>query len=133
MNDAATQVIEGTFGVAVDALINQVTTGKGYDHEAQYFIPIIVTNANILTCKYDPKDLDLNSGTVSKLELCQQDAVIYEYPFPMRVRFPNQVTSVQSEIQLRHAAKWPVLVLSPKGLDDFLDSFEKDVLKNPFD
>lgn len=67
LNKATTQVIEGTFGSIVDSVTNQVSTGTGYDYDIQYFIPIIVTNANILTCNYDVKDLDLNSGVISKM------------------------------------------------------------------
>ncbi|MCH7648185.1 MAG: hypothetical protein IIA83_06230 [Thaumarchaeota archaeon] len=128
LNKATTQVIEGTFGSIVDSVTNQVSTGAGYDYDAQYFIPIIVTNANILTCNYDVKDLDLNSGVISKIDLQPQDAVIYEYPFPMRVRFPNQVIGVSNDVQLRHSLRWPVLIVSPKGLGSFLTAINKDAI-----
>lgn len=55
-------------------------------------IPIVCTNAQLLTAKYDPKDIDISTGEIdiSKLDLEVVDSLFYAFPMgygisPLRV------------------------------------------------
>ena len=117
LTEAARQIVEGTFGLVVESLIKHVSSGKD---NKQSFIPIVVTTANILVCKYSPDNLTVDG--VSKLNLEPRDSVIYDCPVPMRTKFPNQIADIENREQMRQFIRWPVLVVSPKGLDIFLRS-----------
>lgn len=120
LEDATRQIIEGTFGLVVESLMQDVSSGK---FTTQSFLPIVVTTANILTCEYDDNDLTVDG--VPRSPLKPQDLVLYDCPVPMRARFPNQFADLKHHKQMRLSTKWPVLVISPKGLDALLT-----VLKN---
>ena len=68
LDEAPTQVVEGTFGLITSKLIHQVSTGIGYDI-TQYYLPIIVTTANLYSCSYDPNNLDMTSGLAANVNL----------------------------------------------------------------
>ena len=121
LTEAARQIVEGTFGLIVESLIKHVSAGKDND---QSFIPIVVTTANILVCEYSPEDLTVEG--VSKLNLEPRDAVIYDCPVPMRAKFPNQIADIDNREQMRRFIRWPVLVVSPRGLDKFLSAVKAD-------
>jgi len=124
--DASLQIVESTYGALVDALINQVSTGMGYV-PSQVFIPIIVTNANLLICDYDKKDIDLEKGIISNADFKSVNSIIYEIPTPMRAKFPNEITTNTNGEMTRTSSRWPILIMNPKGLDEFLSNFDKDV------
>lgn len=121
LTEAARQIVEGTFGLIVESLIKHVSAKKG---NIQSFIPIVVTTANILVCEYSPDDLTVEG--VSKLNLEPRDAVIYDCPVPMRAKFPNQIADIENREQMRQFIRWPVLVISPEGLDKFLSAVKDD-------
>ena len=117
--EATRQIVEGTFGLAVESLMQDVSSGR---FKEQSFMPVIVTTADIFTCKYGANDLTADG--VSGLSLEQQELIIYNCPIPMRARFPNQIADLKHHKQTRLSTKWPVLILSPKGLDALLKMLE---------
>ena len=106
--DASGRLVEGTFGLIVESLIREVSSGG--DGDEQVFIPIIVTTANILLCEY--KEDKLTVGGASK------DAVVYNCPVPLRARFPGHIAGVDGRAY--RTGRWPVLIVTPKGLGDLL-------------
>lgn len=117
--DATRQIVEGTFGLVVESLMRDVSSGR---FRAQSFLPTVVTTANILTCEYDANDLSSDGASGSTLE--PKDLVIYNCPVPAVAKFPNQFADLKHHNQMRLSTKWPVLVLSPKGLDMLLATLE---------
>jgi hypothetical protein len=72
-------------------------------------IPIVCTNAQLLTAKYDPKDIDISTGEidVSKLDLKVVDSLFYTFPMgygisPLRVEdYPeNRLTIIVNSSKL---------------------------------
>ena len=110
---ASKRIMEGTFGLVVESLIRQVSSGGGKSE--QHFIPIVVTTANILLCEYDRNDLTVNG--VSDMNLVPKNAAIYDCPVPAGARFPNQIADVGRGYRTDRRS---VLVVNPKGLGEFL-------------
>ena len=86
-----------------------------------YYIPIIVTNANLLICRYNLDDLtnDLSSMQKVKLEPCS--SLVYYCPHPVMTRFPRQIMDVSHYTQAIMATKWPVIVTNIEDLKRILD------------
>lgn len=123
IDQAARQIIEGTYGFILDKIIENIQKGEKVvsDNGNEIFIPIIVTNANLYICDFDQKDIDSISGHIRKDPIFRKvDSVIYECATPKTVQFPNPLSSNLSLEQRKALKKWHVLILSPKGLDDFL-------------
>jgi len=126
VDEAARQIIKGTYGLIIDRVVNQVTTGKDYSHDPDIFVPIIITNANLFLCTFDPKDIDPNKGHIKKDPDYQPiDSIIYEYPKPKEVQFPDPLASNLAAEFRDHILKWHVLVMSPKGFVKFLEELDK--------
>lgn len=123
IDQSARQIIEGTYGFILDKMIENIKRGEETIAQAgnEIFIPIIVTNAKLHVCDFDPKDIDPISGHVQKEPLSREvDSVIYECATPKTVQFSDPFSSNLSLEQRKILKKWHVLILSPKGLDDFL-------------
>jgi len=126
VDEAARQIIKGTYGLIVEKIMNQVTTGRDYTNNPDIFVPIIVTNANLFLCKFNPKDIDPKSGHIKKAPKYQKiDSIIYEYPKPKEVLFPESISSNLNPEFRNHVLKWHVLVMSPKGFVEFLEGIDK--------
>lgn len=120
LHDAVNQVLEGTFGLIVDAVTHQAATGAACAEE--YYAPVIVTTANLLTCEYDPSALDPNRLDAPDMGLKRVDAVIYHCPHPVLTRFPDQIVATRDAGQAALATRWPVLVTTVGGLRGLLSS-----------
>ncbi len=127
LNNAATQCIEGAYGTIVNALIHQITTGDGYGYDSQIYIPLVVTNANLLYCDYDVNNIDLRTGEINDLNFRPLNHIVYEYALPMSVQFPKSVLGTRNPTQLRMSIRWPVLIASPQGLENILTSMESGI------
>lgn len=119
--DAVSQVLEGAFGLIVDAVTRQAATGKTGMPEERY-IPVIVTTANLLTYEYspgtlDPESLDAPDGALNKV-----GAVIYRCPHPACIRFPDQIIAPKSDKEVGLSERWPVVVATAGGLGGMLSS-----------
>ena len=114
LHDATSQVLEGTFGLIVDVVTHQATAGTACALE--YYAPVIVTTANLLTCEYEPGALDLNRLDAPDMDLKRVDAVIYHCPHPVLARFPDQIVATRNAGQAALATRWPVVVATVEGL-----------------
>ena len=120
LHDATSQVLEGTFGLIVDAVTHQAAAGAAC--AVEYYAPVIVTTARLLTCKYDPGALDLNRLDAPDMNLKEVDAVIYHCPHPVLARFPDQIVATRDAGQAALATRWPVVVATARGLEGMLSS-----------
>lgn len=126
VDEAARQIIKGTYGLIIEKILNQVSTAKDYSHSPDIFVPIIVTNANLFLCKFDSNKIDPKSGHLTKdPQYVSVDSIIYECPTPKGVQFPLSLASNLPAEFRNHVLKWHVLVMSPKGFVMFLDEIDK--------
>lgn len=126
VDDAARQIIKGTYGLIIERVLHQVSTGTGYTNTREIFVPIVVTNANLLLCMFDQKDIDPKTGHITKdPKYTKVDAIIYQLPAPKEVHFPDPLSNILTPKQKKYVSKWDVLILSPKGLVEFLDGIDK--------
>ena len=120
LHDATSQALEGAFGLIVDAVTHQAAAGAAYAEE--YYAPVIVTTARLLTCEYDPGALDPRRLDAPDVGLKEVDAVIYHCPHPVLARFPDQIVATRDAGQAALATRWPVVVATVEGLGGMLSS-----------
>ena len=126
VDESARQIIKGTYGLIIEKIVNQVATGRDYDNSPLIFLPIIVTNANLFLCNFDLDDIDSKTGHITKdPEFKPVDSIIYDYPAPKEVQFPNPLASNLTAEFRDHVSKWHVLIMNPGGFVDFLDDVDK--------
>ncbi len=130
LNNAVTQCIESTYGILVNALVHQVTTGDGYDINSQIFVPVIVTNANLFLCDFNTSNINSQTGEISDLNFKSLDHIVYEYPTPMTAQFPKSVIGTRNEIQLKMAIRWPVLITNPTGFENILSNLDAGIFNS---
>ena len=127
LNNAATQVVEGTFGLITDKITHKVSTGI-QSSTRQCYIPIVVTTANLYSCSYNPVDFEVSSGTVSKACLKKEEFLIYECPTPATVAFPHQLTYLDRRKNIRSLTKWHVVVTQAQSFEKMLNLLRGVVL-----
>ena len=121
LDEAPTQVVEGTFGLITSKLIHQVSTGIGYDI-TQYYLPIIVTTANLYSCSYDPNNLDMTSGLAANVNLKKEEFLIYDCPSPVTASFPSPlIGTLDRGKDVHRLTKWPVLVVQARSFENLLE------------
>ena len=124
---ACRQIIEGTYGLTLEVLVSQILSGSLYDYErTDIFIPIIVTNAKLKFCDFDPEKIDPKTGHLTEEPKYEEiDSIIYEYNSPKTVQYPEPLfSSLKPELR-KATAKWHVLIMSPHGFTEFLKGTEK--------
>jgi len=128
VDEAARQIIKGTFGYIINKIFDQILNGfpERYPYDTfDCFMPIVVTTAKLFLCNYDVNDIDSDTGKITKDPSYKQvDSLIYQCAAPTSVQFPSTLENNDSIRQILLTSKWDVLVLSPKGLTKFLKSFK---------
>ena len=122
LRDAAIQVAEGTYGIILDSVTRQIVNSA--KHIDEYFVPVIVTNAEIYTVTYDVEKTDSESGKVKNIKFKNEDRVVYKSPMLASTTFPNQATGIQTTEQVKQASRWPVIVTNMKGLKRLLEAID---------
>ena len=121
LHDAVGQVLEGAYGMIVDMVTHQASNATLEANSTVYYIPIIVTNANLLICRYSLDDLTNDLSGMQKVELEPCSSLVYYCPHPVMTRFPRQITDVNRYTQAIMATKWPVIVTNIGDLKRILD------------
>ena len=122
LREAAKQVVEGTYGVILDSVTRQIVHSS--EREDECFVPVIVTNAEIYSCSYDPENMDPDSGEGGDKELKSKDCAVYKSPMLASTTFPNQATGAHTPEQMEQVSRWPVVVTSMKGLQRLLEAID---------
>lgn len=125
IDDSARQIIEGTYGYIIDRILDHVHKGEPilYGCINDIFIPIVVTNANLYLCKFNVEDIDPVKASAKEVNYEPVDSIIYECAPPKSVQFPDLLSANLTPEQRKYVSKWHILILSPKGFRDFLNSF----------
>ncbi len=98
------------------------------------FIPILVTNADLVDCQVDAESIDLSAGDVcdeSSVKFKHVDMVTYHFPAPKEFYlYPQDVTGdrhvqfLESASQMHRFKKLFILVVRPKNLGGLLQKIE---------
>jgi len=122
VDNASRQIMKGVYGYILQNIQNQIISGSGYEHRHNVFIPIVVTTANLKTCKINSEEINPNTGFVeTQPEYSDIDCIVYRCPAPISVRFSHPEFNRMSVEHRSAVSKWDVLVCSPKGFVEFLD------------
>lgn len=123
VNEACRQVIEGTYGLILDVVKSQILNGDVTDYSVtDVFLPMVVTNTQLKLCEYDPSIIDPSSGKLTQEpKYSIIDSILLECNSPKNVQFPEPLFSRVDAKQRRSSSKWYVLVVSTKGLVNFLN------------
>jgi len=91
----------------------------------KFFIPVVVTNANLLHCEFDPVDIEPKTGNINKDPNYQNVyGIIYECATPKSVQYPDPISRQLNALERKYTGKWHVLILSPEGLGHLLNLIE---------
>ncbi len=104
------------------------------------FIPILVTNAELLTCEVDAEEVDLTTGEIQGTEetkLAQTNRIAYHFPLPEEFYlYPQDVTGdihvryLESASQLDMFKKLFIFVVRSSDLSNFLRDLQTVVQAN---
>lgn len=118
LGEAAVQVVEGAFGLITSRIIHRVSTGIGYD-TTQYYVPVVVTTANLYSCSYRPTDFEMATGLVSRASLKKEEFLIYECPAPLAA-FPSQLAHPDEPEGMHLLTKWQVVITRARSFEKLL-------------
>ena len=96
--------------------------GLKFDATPTYLIPVIVTNAELSICEYDPASLDINAGHLGEVTFKPADFVRFRKTLVSR-RSNDYVWQRGSLEAWASDRERTVFVVSPGGLDRFLSGF----------
>ncbi len=122
VDKACRQICKGTYGLLLDKIYELVTPTSGYDNTVRVFIPIVVTNADILACEYDIAQISATTGRPLKPPTYKAiNSLVYYCNPPDVVRFPMpNVGEVDIDMR-RYLMKWQVYIMNTEGLVEFLN------------
>ncbi len=126
IDDAARQIIKGTYGYILDKLNHQIVSANEEDdcNNIIYF-PIIVTTAELKIGVFDEDKIDRDDGFLTEpLELEKVDSLIYEVAPPSSVRFSSPDFDSLDLERKRSSSKWHVLIMSVDGFMKFLKDLD---------
>ena len=129
LNNAATQIVEGTFGLITDKILHRVSTGIRRSF-TQFYIPVVVTTANLYSCNYNSDDFEISTGLASNASLKKEEFLIYECPTPTTAAFPHQLTYLDRQKNVRPLTKWQVIIAQAQSFEKMLKVIRQAVLDN---
>ena len=118
---ATGQVLEGAYGAIVDMVTHQAANATLREQATVYYMPVIVTNANLRICHYRTEDLTDDLAGMKKVEWEACSSLVYHCPHPVVARFPHQITGVDRSAFATMATKWPVIVTNIGDLKRILN------------
>jgi len=127
VDESARQIMEGTYGFMIERILHHILQNEPIlgRSDTDYFIPIVVTNANLFMCDFDKDSIDSSSGHLKKEPVYTPvDGIIYECPVPKTVQFPDPIEANTTSVENNLIRKWHVLILTPKGLTEFLSNWK---------
>lgn len=129
IDEAARQIMEGMYGFTIDRTLHQIQQGdpKLRNGFVDCFISIVVTNANLFICEFNKDSINPESGKIEEEPTYQSvDSLIYECPTPKAVQFPEPLEANTTSEENIAITKWHVLILSPKGFNEFLQKIGRN-------
>lgn len=124
INRSTKRVIEATYGHIINEVLHKIPdlVKRINPH---FFIPIVVTNASLYTCEYNPKQFDMKDGLVKEHpKYTKTEGVFYDCPIPNTVWYPNTAEYSASRMNFE-MQRFRVLVLNPNGFLKFLEGLNR--------
>lgn len=112
---------EARFENAIGA---SATTPKAGPH-SHIFVPVIVTTANLFTCKFDPLDVDPHTGEIpfANAQLQPRSRLVYQYGIPKQLQnVPSDLAGTLSDGQLARFTRMHIVVVHSSDFANFLAS-----------
>lgn len=134
LENLARDLLESTEGLAEEEIRIEQSIRKADDserplHVRLFLFPMIVTNAKIVVCRFDPSLVNLEHGTLES-----NDADIFEVPF---IRFRKSLATAFPEGPIfyhleaaNRARERTVLVANAAHLADVLKDWKMDRMPN---
>lgn len=127
VDNAARQIIEGSYGYVINDIQHDILDSESYLN--RIYVPIIVTTAKLKICKINSVDIDPVTGFATKEPDYEDiDSIIYECAPPKSVRFPHPEFTKLRIDHRKALLKWHVLIFSPKGFITFLNDLNNTEL-----
>jgi hypothetical protein len=135
ITDAAAQVALATQAIRYEQIRGQERLGASealrFGSPGHHvFIPIIVTTAHLKVCKFDPKDVDLETGEIPFAKATLTDVPFLNYVFALTERFQDfesrKSKHVKSDGELEELFRMHVLVVNSMHFKELLDLLGKD-------
>jgi hypothetical protein len=114
---------------AAQALVDEVASRQqlllshGREPEpSTWIIPVVVTTANMMVCRFDLKDVALETGEIDwkKVSFEPRDAIAYEYPLPVHLQMKPAEPIRVEQSRVEDLVKKHVLVVKAASLEGFL-------------
>jgi len=116
VDEAVRQVLKGLYGTVVDETTHQVISGVGYESdEKTIYIPIVITNANLFLVEHDIAKIN-SDGYISDVKFKPINSIIYEYPTPKAIQYPEPLNDTMTAENVNHVSK-------SQGNDAFIGIF----------
>jgi hypothetical protein len=119
----ATQAIIGEEAFYSEKMAAYSPTKLPYGRQS--FIPLIITNAQLFLCTYDPTDIDVITGEIplDKAKLSNCPYLIYEYPLPKHLqKGPQDLALAIANNNLELFTRLHIFVVNIQTLSSFLAS-----------
>ncbi len=87
-----------------------------------WFVPVVVTNADLMVSEFKPTEITLTEGNVENFKLTPVPWLVYEYPLPsyLQTRQSNKIL-IYNNIwnEPPYVRKLPIIFLNSKSIKDF--------------
>jgi hypothetical protein len=96
----------------------------------QIFIPTIITNAKIVLCEFDPKEVSPETGEIEfgKASLVEKDFVVYEYPLPKHLqKGPADPIWFRDHGSIDDLVRMHILIVNSAKMPAVLRILERDI------
>jgi hypothetical protein len=128
---AAYQVALATQSLVIEELGYSDALGKKsppleMPYKTQIFLPVVLTNAKLFTCDYNPGDIDPLTGEIplDKARITSQPYLFYEYPLPPHLQTsPKDLATALEYGLMRMFKRLDILVVNIEELPSLLTSF----------
>jgi hypothetical protein len=134
LENLSRDLLEATEGLALEEVKVERSTARAEEgerplHLRLFLFPVIVTNAKIVVCRFNPSHVSLEHGTLES-----DDAEIFEVPFirfrkSLAIEFPEDGVFYHLEAANR-ARERSVLVVNASHISDILKDWKVERMPN---
>ena len=124
ITDAAYQVTLATHAIASEDYERALNRPTKIPFIANYYLPIIVTTANLYICEFDPAIVSISNGEVpfDRVDLRPVHGVFYEYPIPPHLQIrPDDWWLMDRREKIDKYTRRHILVVTSEYFEETLD------------
>lgn len=121
LESLATEVLESIEGIAQEE-VNIARSKRGSNHLRLYIFPVIVTNAEIIVCQFDPKQISIENGLLDKSSTLFETVPFVRFRKSLATSFPTG--SFNDLAAASRARERTIFVANASSLSQFLSNWE---------